>query len=231
MTTSSLTIDQLPAAALWDFDGTLIDTEPVWMRSEFALTEELGGVWTDELAHQVVGNALIDTGATIRRVARRDDLTDAEVTERLVDKVVATLEIEQIAWRPGARELLADLEANRIPCALVTASFRRLVDTVLGRLDHDPFAVIVAGDDVTHGKPHPEAYLTACLRLGVDPQDCLVLEDSPTGAAAGNAAGCVVGAVPNVVPVPRAPRRFHLDTLAGVSTEGLRNLMSEELVG
>lgn len=221
---------ELPAAVLWDFDGTMVDTEPIWFASEFAVADEIGGVWSDELAHEMVGSALIETGRALIRASGRTDLDAAEVTERLIDKVTDQLENADIVWRPGALDLLAELAAADVPCALVSASVQRILQTVLHRLPVNPFRVIVAGDDVTHGKPHPEPYLLAAARLGVRPEDCLVLEDSLNGADSGTAAGCVVAVIPNAVRPPLAERRFHLDTLAGVTFDRLRGLMQAELV-
>lgn len=220
----------LPAAVLWDFDGTLVDTEPIWIRHEHALTEELGGRWTQALAKANIGNSLIATGGCIRRTAGRDDLTDEQVTELLVERVIADLRVMEIEWRPGVRELLSELAAAGVPCALVSASFRDMLMTVLDRMGANPFHVVVAGDEVTRGKPHPEPYLAACAQLGVRPEDCLVIEDSATGAESGNAAGCVVAVVPNVVTPPPAERRVLLDTLAGVGLSDLRDLMAGERV-
>lgn len=220
----------LPAAVLWDFDGTLVDTEPIWIRHEHALTEELGGRWTEALAKANIGNSLIGTGRSIRETAGRDDLTDEEVTDLLVARVLADLRTSELEWRPGVTDLLAELTAAGVPCALVSASFREMLTTVLERMEANPFQVVVAGDEVTRGKPHPEPYLAACAQLGVRPEDCLVIEDSLNGAASGNAAGCVVVVVPNVVTPPPAERRVLLDTLDGVGLADLRELMAGERV-
>ena len=89
---------------------------------------------------------------------------------------------------------------------MVTMSYRNLasvVDRALAeRLPSGGFDVLVCGDDVRNGKPDPEPYLLAAARLGVEPQHCLAIEDSPAGIASAEAAGCVVVAVPNQVPVP-----------------------------
>lgn len=220
----------LPAAVLWDFDGTMVDTEPIWIGNEYALTAELGGQWTEDLALANVGNSLLKTARAIRTAAGREDLTDEQVRALLLERVTAEVQVAELAWRPGARELLTELSAAGVPCALVSASFREMLQTILERFGFNPFQVVVSGDDVTHGKPHPAPYLTACARLGVAPEDCLVIEDSVTGAASGNAAGCVVAVVPHVVTPPPAERRILLDTLAGVGLADLQELMAGELI-
>jgi HAD superfamily hydrolase (TIGR01509 family) len=132
----------------------------------------------------------------------------------------------RVPWKPGARSLLAELRAAGVPLALVSSSYRRLVDAVLGHLPAGTFATSVAGDEVRRPKPSPEPYVTAAARLGVDPRDCVVLEDSPTGVAAGEAAGAVVVAVPDLNPVGPTPRRPVLSTLSGVRTADLAALVT-----
>ena len=100
------------------------------------------------------------------------------------------------------------------PCALVSASYRVLLDAALTQLPRDAFQASVAGNEVRHGKPHPEPYETAAAALRVDSRHCVVFEDSITGARSGNAAGALVITVPSRVPIPPAPRRRHVSSLA-----------------
>jgi HAD superfamily hydrolase (TIGR01509 family) len=211
-------------AVLFDMDGTMIDTEPYWIAAEYALVEAFGGTWSDEHAHSLVGNALIDSAVYIREhggVA----LDPPEIVDRLLADVVAAT-AKEIPWRPGARELLADVAANGIPCALVTMSYTQLARTMTDQLPAGSFAAVVTGDEVNDGKPHPEAYLTAMQRLGVSPAGSVAIEDSPTGVAAAEAAGCLVIAVPHHVAIPDAPGRVRVASLAdldvGVLTELVR---------
>jgi HAD superfamily hydrolase (TIGR01509 family) len=213
------------AAVLWDFDGTLADTEPIWIEGEFELIGQLGGHWSMEHAEQLVGNSLLDSGTYILNVIGRHDVTAEWVVDWLVSYVVERVTAGPIQWRPGAVELLTDLRSAGVPCALVSASYRILLDAALARLPQDAFQVTVAGDEVTNGKPHPEPYERACHALGVDARHCVVLEDSETGARAGNAAGAVVVAIPNKVPVPAAPRRFHVASLAELDVPALTRLV------
>ncbi|MGZ4762894.1 MAG: HAD-IA family hydrolase [Ilumatobacteraceae bacterium] len=192
-----------PAAVLWDMDGTLVDTEPYWMECEFELVEAHGGTWSDEHAHAIVGSDLHESGRYIRDHGGVDLPID-DIVNQLLDGVIARVR-QTMPWRPGARDLLAELRANDVPCALVTMSWRRLVDAVVGALPSGSFAATVVGDEVRRGKPHPEPYLAAARALSVSPRHCVVLEDSPTGVRSATAAGCRVIAVPHVVDVP--PRR------------------------
>ena len=201
------------AAALWDFDGTLVDSEPLWLDAEFELVAELGGTWSVEHADQLIGNSLLDSGSYILNAIGRHDLSPAWVVDELIIRVIEALSAKPIPWRPGAQELLTSFATARVPCALVSASYRVMLDSVLNQLPADTFMVSVAGDEVRNGKPHPEPYETAAAALGVDTHECVVLEDSITGARSGNAAGALVIAVPSRVPIPPAPRRRHVTSL------------------
>jgi HAD superfamily hydrolase (TIGR01509 family) len=204
---------ELPAAVLWDLDGTLVDTEPAWFDAEHEIVAEHGGTWTDEDAHALVGSPLLVSAEYIR--ARGGvDLPPEEIVEQLLDRVVAAVR-RRVPWRPGARELLDEIGARGLPCALVTMSYARLAAAVTDQLPPGTFAAVVTGDEVRHGKPHPEPYLTAAARLGLAPQACLAIEDSPTGVASAVAAGVPVVAVPAVVPVPPGRGYVVVPTLRG----------------
>jgi HAD superfamily hydrolase (TIGR01509 family) len=207
--------EPVPQAVLWDFDGTLADTEPLWIAAEFEIIEgELGRTWSMEHAEQLVGSDLIDSATYMLTTIGRRDLDPAWMVEQLLMRVVRGIEsADELPWRPGALDLLAALRAEGMPCALVSASYRVLLDAVLTRLPEGSFSVSVGGDEVTKGKPHPEPYEKACGLLGVDARSCVVLEDSATGARAGNAAGAVVVGIPNVVDIPPAPRRVTVPSL------------------
>lgn len=213
------------AAVLWDFDGTLADTEPLWVAAEFELINSLGASWSQEHAEQLVGNALIDSGTYILDVIGRHDLPPEWVVEQLIGRVVTALGTQPIPWRAGALELLKSLGDAGVPCALVSASYRVLLDAALAQLPPGTFTASVAGDEVQHGKPHPEPYRTACRLLGVEAADCVVIEDSPTGAASGNAAGALVLAVPNLVSIPAAPRRVRVGSLTELDAARVAQLL------
>jgi HAD superfamily hydrolase (TIGR01509 family) len=205
-------------------DGTLVDTEPYWIASEFALAERYGGTWSTEQALNLVGLDLLDSGRYINE-HMGIDLEPSEIVEHLLDGVMARI-AEEVPWRPGARELLADLREAGIPRALVTMSYRRFVAPVLNTLHPGTFDVVVTGDAVSRGKPHPEPYLKAARELRVDPAKCLAIEDSNTGARSAEAAGCLVLVVPNHVPVLEGDRRVFRDSLAGLAAADLGTLDS-----
>ena len=216
-----------PHAVLWDMDGTLVDTEPYWIDTEFELAERFGGAWSHAHALNLVGNDLLESGRYIREhmFAGVDvDLEPAEIVELLLDGVVARVE-RQVPWRPGAVELLTALGEAGVPCALVTMSYQRFVAPILAALPEGMFQGVVTGDAVTQGKPHPEPYLKGAALLGVPAEACLAIEDSNTGARSAEAAGCTVLVVENHVPVLPGERRVVRDTLMDLDVAALAGLM------
>jgi HAD superfamily hydrolase (TIGR01509 family) len=213
---------RVPAAVLWDMDGTLVDTEPYWIASEFALAERHAAPWSREHALNLVGRDLLVAGRYIRE-HMGIDLTPEEIVDDLLDGVVERVRV-RVPWRPGALEVLDMLRQAGVPCALVTMSYQRFVAPILEHLPPETFRAVVTGDVIRLGKPHPEPYLTAAAALGVHAADCVAIEDSITGVTSAETAGCRVLVVPNHVAVAEGPRRVFRDTLTGLTLEELRAL-------
>jgi HAD superfamily hydrolase (TIGR01509 family) len=211
-------------AVLWDMDGTLVDSEKVWAEVQIELLGSLGAIWTMEDCVNLIGSDLRDAVKVWMSRIPSGAITVEELAERMFRAVIDALK-QEVEFRPGAVELLQALRKEDVPCALVSASYRLMIDAVMSHLPPDLFDVIVAGDEVTNGKPHPEPYLTAARELGVDPTQCVVIEDSNTGVQAGAAAGAYVIAVPQWVTIPEAPRRLVVDSLEPLSPESLRRLL------
>ncbi|MDE9366523.1 HAD family phosphatase [Luteipulveratus sp. YIM 133132] len=214
--------ERLPAAVLWDMDGTIVDTEPFWIAEEHDLVESYGGRWTDELAHECVGNPLL-VSAQIIRDNSPVTLEPHEIVERLLSGVVRRMR-EHVPWRPGAQDLLRALAAQDVPCALVTMSYASFAQVLIDAVPGGTFVEVITGDSVTHGKPHPEPYLAAAAALGVQPADCVAIEDSPPGVRSAVAAGVPTLAVPHVVAVPAIEGAVQIDTLAGLTPSDLVRL-------
>ncbi|MDU0315615.1 HAD family phosphatase [Phycicoccus sp. M110.8] len=212
----------LPAAVFWDMDGTLIDTEPYWIAAEHAIVEEAGGVWSDEYAHELVGNDLMVSAQFIRDNSPVD-LDPVQIVDQLLERVIVQVR-EHVPWRPGALELLEALAAESVPSALVTMSWRSLADAVVGALPEGTFSAVITGDEVEHGKPHPEPYLAAARALGVEAAECVAIEDSPTGVRSAVGAGVPTLAVPHVVPVPVIAGAVQAPSLRGLTPRDLRTL-------
>jgi HAD superfamily hydrolase (TIGR01509 family) len=213
----------VPVAVFWDMDGTLVDTEPYWISAEHEIVEEHGGTWSEEFAHQLVGNDLYVSAQFIRD---HSPITwePQRIVEELLVRVVAAVR-RDVPWRPGARELIGDLVAAGVPNVLVTMSWRSLADAVVEHLPAGTFAALITGDAVTHGKPHPEPYRAAARALGIDPGDGVAIEDSPTGVRSAVAAGVPTLAVPCVVDVPPMAGVIRIDSLAGMTPTRLVELI------
>jgi HAD superfamily hydrolase (TIGR01509 family) len=207
------TAARLPAAVLWDMDGTLVDTEPYWLQAESDLVHAAGGVWTAEDGLQLVGSGLERSALILQ--SRGVELTVEQIITTLTDRVREQIE-DAVPWRPGALELLHEIRDTGIPTALVTMSRRTMALDIVAALGFDGFDLVVAGDDVEHAKPHPEPYLTAAERLGVDVTASVALEDSEPGVASAVAAGATVIALPLHIPIPPSPAYIVRDTMIGL---------------
>lgn len=210
-------------AVLFDMDGTIIDSEPYWLESEQTLAAEHNGIWTAQDGLGVVGMSLDESSKVLKDKANIP-LETSEIVNRLTDHVQGRL-AKVVPWRPGARELLLDLKRHNVKTALVTMSLHRMAQQVVDAIDFDAFDVIVAGDDVTRGKPHPEAYEKAAALLGFEPKNCIAFEDSATGLASAEAAGTYAIGIPNFIALPEKPGRVLRKSLEGVTYKQLRKLI------
>ncbi len=215
---------KLPAAVLWDMDGTLVDSEHYWLASEKALAEEHNATWTQQDGFDLIGNSLYESSKIIKAKIGSSMDTEA-IVQHLTDSVSAKLAVE-IPWRPGAQELLRELKRKRIKTALVTMSLHRMAEQVVNRIPFDAFDVIIGGDDVVRGKPFPDPYLKAAEALGVSPEDCVAFEDSNTGLRSAESAGTKAVGIPNFVEIPMIPGRILWTTLEGVRVKDLQKLFS-----
>lgn len=214
--------NRLPKAVLWDMDGTLIDSEPHWLKSERQLAERLGGSWSKEDGLEMVGLSLTESTKLFAEKLGVDVPHDELLTE-LTDSVSKSLE-QEIIWRPGARKLLQTLRRRGVKTALVTMSLRHMALQVVDAIPFKAFDIIVAGDDVVYGKPHPEPYLKAASLLGVEPGECVAFEDSISGLLSAESAGTKAVGIPNVMMIPSREDRILWDSLEGKSMKDLRDL-------
>ncbi|BBZ36765.1 HAD family hydrolase [Mycolicibacterium confluentis] len=222
-TDSSTTVYPIPAAVLWDFDGTLVDSHDQWTATWVEMAERRGRSWTDTHSDELVGLGLLDAAKIIAAHFGSDEDPTLLVDE-MVTGVAARLR-QEVTWRAGARELLAAVRAENIPCALVTMSYRSLVEPVLEHLEPDTFVVVVTGDEVDLPKPHPAPYLAATRALGLDPAACLAIEDSTTGIASAESAGCRVLAAPSPGVQVTAVNGAVVEGLVGLEPSHLRAIM------
>lgn len=215
-------------AVLCDMDGTLVDSEKLWDVAMDALYDRLGGVLTPEVRATTVGGCAENTMRIVY-----DDLGLAPDPAAMADSAnwlhdyTAGLFDTGLPWCDGARELLDGLAAAAMPVALVTNTPRALAERALNTIGRHYFSAVVCGDEVSRGKPAPDPYLRAAALLELDPGWCLAVEDSPTGAAAAEAAGCAVLVAPNAVPVPAGPRRRQVASLAGLGLADLHDIYTD----
>jgi HAD superfamily hydrolase (TIGR01509 family) len=194
------------SAVFFDMDGLFVDSEPQWLIAETELMAEYGYKWTSNDQNYCLGGPLTRVGQYMYEksgLVKSPEFFTSSVIERMSVKLSAGAPV-----LPGALELLSDLKKNNIPTALVSASPRVLVDSVLKSIPEHSFSFSLSADDVTNPKPDPEAYLLAADKLNVDIKNCLILEDSLTGVQAATSSGAYTIAVPHFVKVePRVRLR------------------------
>lgn len=194
-------------------DGTLIDSEHLWLAAEIEVMTQLGAAWTPADQAACLGGPL-ERVVDYMLARSGTDKGHGEVATLVLDAIEAQMRSAPLQWRPGAVAVLGDCIERGLPRVLVTASWSRLVGALSERIHRefgsDPFTAVIAGDDVGNSKPHPEPYLMAAAAAGFPASACLAIEDSPTGVASAIAAQCKVIAVPHIAEVD--------DVLAGVAT-------------
>ncbi|ASN23683.1 HAD family phosphatase [Streptomyces pluripotens] len=212
-------------AVLLDMDGTLVDTEGFWWDVEVAVFASLGHALDESWRHVVVGGPMTRSAGFLIE-ATGADITLAELAVLLNDGFEERIG-HTLPLMPGATRLLAELHEHGVPTALVSASHRRIIDRVLTVLGSHHFALSIAGDEVSRTKPHPDPYLLAAAGLGAEPTRCAVVEDTATGVAAAEAAGCRVVAVPSVAPIAPSEGRTVVPSLEEVNLAFLHGLMTD----
>jgi HAD superfamily hydrolase (TIGR01509 family) len=215
------------AAVLFDMDGVLVDSEPFWYQVEGDLVRRLGGQWDREHQAKCIGGTV---DATCRYIVELTGTswTAAQVQEAVMADMVAACSSPRLTLHDGALELVDAVRARGLRTALVTSSFRVLVDAVLDRIGTHRFDRVVAGDEVSRGKPDPEPYLVACDRLGVAPRDAVVIEDAHNGVVSAEAAGCTVVAVPSIAPIAPQPGRFVVDAIGDIDPDWVVALLARD---
>lgn len=209
-------------AVILDMDGLLIDTEPVWRVAEERVFRELGVELTEEECLGSIGQT-IDSVIPVwrqREPATPDGVrrpSDAEVAERIIDLVAAEVRATGVAM-PGVAEALALFRRLGLPVAIASGSPPRMIEVVCERLGLESIEVRCSAMEEVRSKPAPDVYLTAARRLGVPPERCLAIEDSPSGVASAKAAGMRCIAVPDPL-VAGDPRYAEADVVLGSLTD------------
>jgi HAD superfamily hydrolase (TIGR01509 family) len=208
-------------------DGTLVDSEKLWDVALYETAEWLGGTLSEAERMTLVGSNMDDTATYLLEVVGREVTPEAiAATGDEIRRRTAGLFDDELPWRPGAREILAAVRAAGLATALVTSTERSLTELALNTIGREFFDVTVCGDEVEGlNKPHPRPYLKAAELLGVAPEQCVAVEDSPPGTESAVAAGCTVLVIPNDVEVAAGERRVFRDSLAGIDVAALAALL------
>lgn len=206
-------------------DGTLVDSEKVWDIALNELAERAGGTLSTAARQAMIGSNMGRTMQILRDDLGQPDRPEAPDVEWLTGRVFQ-LFAQGLVWRPGALELLHAVRAAGLPTALVTSTGRKLVEVALQTLGRENFDVIVVGDEVRMPKPDPEPYVTAAKLLGVPIEECVAIEDSPTGVASALAAGAAVLAVPAELELPPTDGVHLRESLEGVDMSFLGGLLA-----
>ena len=219
-----MTKNALPAAVVWDLDGTVIDSEENWIIAEAEIVERFGGTWSHDDGLAVVGQGLSETALLMQE--RGVKLSVDEITSAMTSRVLEKMD-EKMPWRPGAPQLIRGLFKEGVPVAIATMAYAEMAHRVAQAISGVTFSAIVAGDQVTHSKPNPEIYLLAAERLGVSPTDCVAVEDSPVGVTAASRAGMFTIGVPLLLSLDDAPADLLWSTLAGRTPQDIYDAFSQ----
>lgn len=215
-------------AVLFDMDGTLVDTEDLWQQAAEDEAALLGLTLGPDDQQFILGRAVEDTAAHLHGRQLAEDTAEKTPLSWLcvaLERRFTDLVRTRVVPLPGALDLLDELAAGSVTIALVSASPRHVVDIVLDALGRDRFAVSFAAGETPRTKPAPDPYLAAAEALGVRPSRCVAVEDTPTGVASAEAAGCAVLAVPSATAVAAAPGRTVVRSLQDVDLALLRGLV------
>ena len=191
------------SAILFDMDGTLIDSEPLWLKAEIEVMAEVGCHWDEQDQINCLGGPAERTERYMQE--RSQNIKPYGYFINRLHEVMRARITNELDLIPNALTLLKECKDAGIKTALVTASSRDLMTIVLKRFPPGTFDVVVSGDDVEKSKPDPAPYLLAAKQLSVDILKCLVLEDSLTGVQSGLSSGAKVIGIPHLVQMSEHP--------------------------
>jgi len=207
------------SAILFDMDGTLIDSEPLWLEAEIEIMEELGCNWDQQDQINCLGGPIDKTENYMQD--RSNNIKPFGYFTKKLDDVMEQKLSTKLNLIPNALEIINECKIFEIKIALVTASSGRLMRAVLKRFPVGIFDTTVSYDDVKRSKPNPEPYLLAAKTLGVDITNCVVLEDSLTGVQSGLSAGAQVIGIPHLVKMPSNPNLRVVESLSEINMDRL----------
>lgn len=183
-------------AVIFDMDGVLIDSEPLWQRVEYEVLSALGVPVTIETIQQTTGLRIDQCVDYWYHKAPWADYDNAKVSNAIVDRVAEEI-LKTGEAMQGVQQAIDYCQAKGLKIGLATSSFYTIIEAVLSKLGlSDEFMAVQSAEGLTYGKPHPEVYLNCAAALGVDPRYCLAIEDSFNGLIAARAANMQTVAIP-----------------------------------
>ena len=202
-------------AVFFDMDGVTIDSEPQWQRSETTLMERFGYIWSEEDQAHCVGGPLTRVGEYMA-LKSGSQLNGSWFMEQLISIQMEAMR-DGAELLPGVSDFVQQCRDAHVPVALVSASPRNIVDSVLSALPKNFFDFSISSDEVVRTKPDPLPYLTAAKRLGVQISASLIIEDSKTGIQSAKSAGAYILAIPHFFSLESTSRMKVVKTLEGIS--------------
>ncbi len=213
-------------ALLFDMDGTIVLTEEFWHETELRTMAHFGSEWTQEDRDGTIGGPF---EPVVEYMAAKAQVDFEEVARYLRADIKELMSSDRLQVSPGAAELISQAHDRRIPLALVSNSWRELMDIVLATTGFE-FDFTIAGDEVTANKPDPHPYLRACAALEVEPARAVVIEDSLTGVTSARAAGCPVVAVGDNPGLTADSRTWRVASLEQVTIDEIHAFTARTLV-
>lgn len=202
------------SAILFDMDGTLIDSEPIWLEAEIEVMAELGFRWDQADQINCLGGPMDRTEKYMQE--RSNNIKPYGYFGRKLEEVMEIKLAQKLELLPNALNLLDQCKNLLIPVALVTASTGKLMRSALTKFPKGIFNAVVSCDDVVKTKPDPAPYLLAAEKLKVDISQCVVFEDSLTGVESALRSGAQVIAIPHLVTMPLDPNLRVIDSLTQI---------------
>ena len=183
-------------AVIFDMDGVMIDSEPLWEKTERIVLSRRGIDYSPQYRDQIVGLSQNDSGRLLIKTFDLDDTVNDIIDERV--EILTSIYEEELELIPHLLPLLDDLREENYLLAVASSSPLKVVNFVLDMFSlQDYFLEVVSGDCAENGKPHPDIYLHAAERLGVRPEECAAIEDSINGVRSAKAAGMYCIAIPD----------------------------------
>lgn len=208
----------MPGALLFDMDGTLIDSEPLWHEEMRGFAREHGIEWTAEDAHWTTGRPMVEWADRMRERGVTMDRTSIIAT---VAGAVAAAVREETPWLPGSVALLERVAEAGVPAALVTNATRGNAEVLLQAAPTGALRFAITADDVERSKPDPEPYALAVRRLGADASASIAFEDSSSGARSAAASGARLWFLTTQLTASPVPAERTIATLADIDADAL----------